>query len=152
MPRNLKASARTYPQTLLRLPDMLVIQWIAKENKIMVYRIYHNKLANDKTHMKSSCFPCDEQKCSKTRTENDISSMSLYTYYNIKMFRFVLLIPEILWPSKPKVRYLSKFVKSSLSLEESVNVSILSFKQFDESNRHNKYYWPNSKYNQISRM
>ena len=29
---------------------------------------------------------------------------------------------------------------------------ISSFKHFDESNWHNKYYLPNSKWNQISRM
>ena len=45
-----------------------------------------------------------------------------------------------------------QFVKSSLSLKEPVNVPISSFEQSDESNRHDKYYWPNSKWNQISRM
>ena len=51
MQRNLIVSARTYPQTLLRLPDKLVIEWIAKENKIVVYQIYNNELPNDKTRL-----------------------------------------------------------------------------------------------------
>ena len=62
MPRSLTTSARSYPQTLLRLPDMLVIEWIAKQYKIMVHRIDHKKLANDKTRIWSSRFSRDKQK------------------------------------------------------------------------------------------
>ena len=88
--KNLTASARTFPQTLLRLTDMLVIQWIAKENKIMVHRIYHNKLANDKTRIWSSRFPCDEQKRStanENRNEIDVRSMFTNQSY-VRIDRF----------------------------------------------------------------
>ena len=56
MPRSFTTSARTYPQILLRLPDMLVTEWIAKQYKIMVHRTDHEKLANDKTRTGHSCF------------------------------------------------------------------------------------------------
>ena len=72
MPRNLTASARTYPQTLLRLPDMLVIECIAKENKFLVI------LVNDKTRIRSSRLSCDEQK--RSNQERHFINGSLYIF------------------------------------------------------------------------
>ena len=43
------------------------------------------------------------------------------------MIRFVLLIPKSL-TIKKLVNYLSKFVKSSVSLKDPINASISSFK------------------------
>ena len=43
---------------------MLVIEWLAKQYKIIVHQIDHKKLANDKTRLQSSRFSRDEQKSS----------------------------------------------------------------------------------------
>ena len=84
--------------------------------------------------------------------EIDVSSMSLHTYYNPQIIKFVLFIPKNLWPSIQWVKYLFNFVKSSLNLKYPIKASISSYKAIWQPNRYNKYYWPSSKWNQIFLM
>ena len=76
--------------------------------------------------------------------------MSLHTYYNPQIIRFVLLYLKIFDHQNSG----SDIYVISLSLVEvCITVSTRRFrhlKQFDEPNRYNKYYWPSSKWNQIS--
>ena len=88
------------------------------------------------------------------KNRDDISSVSLHAYYNLQVIRFVLRLPKNLWPSKQWVKYLFNFAKSTAVLVWRT-LQMRRFrhlKQLGESNRHNKYYWSNSKWNQISLM
>ena len=72
--------------------------------------------------------------------------MSLHTYYNPQIIRFVLFIPKIFEHQNSG--------SNNCLISLSLNKFERPYKRVDfvESTSYNKHYWPNSKWNQISLM